>query len=394
VGAAAAGWAVFVVANAQRIDVVPFFNDLRPYYHVAYAGVGALLSAYLLGYLLAQIPMGLAADNLPTRRVTLAGLLLITLTSAAFAFTRAYWLAMGLRFLMGVSGAALYSSTVKQMLGATSRRGTAMGVLQSGAGAGMIVGLFVLPLAGQFTSVQTAFLGMAAASCLALGVAAAGLPPSAPRRSGGDSLRQQVGGVARQRQFRYLSGCTFLALFGAYGLVGWIPTYLRSGFGYGTAAAGAIASLINIALTVASPVAGTLSDRLRQRGTVILVGFGTLGLAFALLVAAHSPLGIGISAAVAGVGLALTLPIITTMTTEVFSVERAGVAVALNLTVGQVASTVSGVLFGFLLDATGSFRLMWGVGLVVVLAGFVPAWGLRRVELAAAAARDRGGVYP
>jgi len=177
---------VFVVANAQRIDVVPFFNDLRPYYHVAYAGVGALLSAYLLGYLLAQIPMGLAADNLPTRRVTLAGLLLITLTSAAFAFTRAYWLAMGLRFLMGVSGAALYSSTVKQMLGATSRRGTAMGVLQSGAGAGMIVGLFVLPLAGQFTSVQTAFLGMAAASCLALGVAAAGLPPSAPRRSGGD----------------------------------------------------------------------------------------------------------------------------------------------------------------------------------------------------------------
>lgn len=60
VGAAAAGWAVSIVANAQRIDVVPCFNDLRPYYQVAYTGAGALLSAHLLGYVLAQIPMGRA----------------------------------------------------------------------------------------------------------------------------------------------------------------------------------------------------------------------------------------------------------------------------------------------------------------------------------------------
>src|SRR5436309_2760190 len=88
--ALAAGWAVFLIANAQRIDVVPFFNELRATYGVDYAGVGALLSAYLLGYVAAQIPAGLAADNLPTRRVTLAGLGAITLTSLLFAVVNRY----------------------------------------------------------------------------------------------------------------------------------------------------------------------------------------------------------------------------------------------------------------------------------------------------------------
>ena len=79
-----AGWSVFVIANAQRIDVVPFFTGLRADYGVDYAGVGALLSAYLLGYVLGQVPMGLAADNLPTRRVTVAGLALMVVTSGLF----------------------------------------------------------------------------------------------------------------------------------------------------------------------------------------------------------------------------------------------------------------------------------------------------------------------
>jgi len=138
-----------VIANAQRIDVVPFFTGLRVDYGVDYAGVGALLSAYLLGYVLGQVPMGLAADNLPTRRVTVAGLALMVVTSGLFALTREYWLAMLWRFLMGISGAALYSSTVKQLLTVAPSRGTAMGVLQSGAGAGMIVGLVGLPNAGK-----------------------------------------------------------------------------------------------------------------------------------------------------------------------------------------------------------------------------------------------------
>jgi MFS family permease len=92
------------------------------------------------------------------------------------------------------------------------------------------------------------------------------------------------------------------------------------------------------------------------------------------------------------VGLALTLPIITTLTTEVFGIGRAGIAVSLNLAFGQIASTISGVLFGYILDATGSFTTVWIVGLAVAALGIVPAVALRHLEPAAGsgAARPEG----
>ena len=389
IAALGAGWAVFVIANAQRIDVVPFFDRLRVPYHVEYAGVGALLSAYLLGYVMAQIPMGLAADNLSTRSVTVAGLALMTVTSGCFALTRQYWLAMLLRFLMGISGAALYSSTVKQLLGVAPSRGTAMGLLQSGAGAGAIAGLLGLPLLDEVTGLWPAFLALTAATGATCIYAASCLPGAAARGPVAGTMVQQVGGIVRDRFFLYIVSCNALALFSVYGITAWVPTYLQNEFRFSSAAAGGVAALINVGLAVASPATGVLSDRLGARASVVIAGVATMALAFTILVAVHSAAGVVTSAVIAGLGMALTLPILTTMTTDVFGVHRAGVAISLNLAVSQVASTISGVLFGALLDATGSFRLVWSVGLAIALAGIVPAVLLRAREAAGAASRAR-----
>lgn len=382
--AAAAAWGVFVVANAQRIDVVPFFNDLRRVYHVDYAGVGALLSAYLFGYVIAQIPAGLAADNLSARRVTLAGLGGMAVTSALFATTDSYRAALVLRFLMGLAAAALYSSTVKQMLGAAPNRGAAMGMLQSGAGAGTVAALFLMPLASQWAVVSAVFLAPAAATIAVLAMCALWLPPGTDRRTAAvEPPVRQIAGIAGQRTFLYLSGSVFLALFSTYGITAWLPTYAANVFGFGRTAAGGLVALINVAMLAASPLAGALSDRAGARTSVILAGFGALVASFAVLAGVRSAAGAVASTLLAGAGLALTLPVLTTLTTELFGIERAGVAVSLNLAVGQVASTISGVLFGYVLDATSSFTLLWLLGLALALSGLAPAAGLRRIERAA-----------
>jgi len=380
---AAAAWGVFFIANAQRIAVVPFFNDFRAVYHVDYAGVGGLLSAYLFGYVLAQIPAGLAADNVPTRLVTLAGLACMAATSGLFALTGRYTTALLLRGLMGLSAAALYSSTVKLMLGAAPNRGAAMGVLQSGAGAGMVAGLFLMPLASQWTGIPAAFLALAAATAAVLVASALWLPAGGAPRRGREPALRQIAGIAGQRTFVFLSASVFLALFSAYGITAWLPTYLANVFGFSRTAAGALVAVVNVALLAASPFAGAMSDRLGARGPVILAGFAMLVASFALLAGVRSTAGVAASTLLAGTGLALTLPILTTLTTEMFGMERAGVAVSLNLAVGQVASTISGVLFGYVLDATHSFTLVWLLGLAIALAGVLPAAGLRHAERAA-----------
>ena len=80
-----------------------------------------------------------------------------------------------------------------------------------------------------------------------------------------EPLLRQIGDVAGRPQFVYLSSCVFLALFGAYGIAAWLPTYLRNDFGFNIAAAGAVASIVNLGLITASPLAGMLSDRLGTR---------------------------------------------------------------------------------------------------------------------------------
>jgi MFS transporter, ACS family, hexuronate transporter len=382
--AAAAAWGVFVVANAQRIDVVPFFNDLRRVYHVDYAGVGALLSAYLFGYVLAQIPAGLAADNVPPRRVTLAGLCGMAVTSALFALTASYRAALLLRFLMGLAAAALYSSTVKQMLGAAPNRGAAMGMLQSGAGAGTVAALFLMPLASQWAALSAVFLAPAAATIAVLAASALWLPPGAVRRAAAtDSPLRQIAGIAGQRTFLYLSASVFLGLFSTYGISAWLPTYAANVFGFSRTAAGGLVAVVNVAMLAAAPLAGTLSDRAGARTPVILAGFGALAASFALLAGVRAAAVVVASTLLAGAGVGLTLPILTTLTTDLFGIDRAGVAVSLNLAVGQIASTVSGVLFGYVLDSTGSFTVVWLLGLALALAGLVPASALRRLERAA-----------
>ncbi|HLN12454.1 MAG TPA: hypothetical protein VK587_04655, partial [bacterium] len=86
--------------------------------------------------------------------------------------------------------------------------------------------------------------------------------------------------------------------------------------------------------------------------------------------------------------------ILTTMTTDAFGVRRAGVAISLNLAVGQVASTISGVLFGALLDATHSFPLLWTVGGAVAAAGLGPAMLLQARERTMASAAGSSGGAP
>ena len=221
---------------------------------------------------------------------------------------------------------------------------------------------------------------MTAATCA---YAAACLPAAACGRAAAEPMRQQVGAIVRDPLFRSIASCTAFVLFGVYGVTAWIPTYLQTEFRFTSAAAGGVAALINVGLAVASPAAGALSDRLGVRGPVIVVGVAALALACVGLAAIHSAPAVSLCAVVAGVGIALTLPILTTLTTDAFGVGRAGVAISLNLAIGQLASTISGVRLGGLLDATHSFPLMWTVGAAVVAAGLVPAVNLRAGERAA-----------
>jgi sugar phosphate permease len=113
---------IHLTAFTQRMDVVPFLVDLRDVYHVGYAEVGGLVSAFLLGYALFQIPAGNLADRYSPKLLILIGVLVMLMTSIISVFVHSLLFALVLRFLMGMSSAMLFSPGIKLISSYTPKR--------------------------------------------------------------------------------------------------------------------------------------------------------------------------------------------------------------------------------------------------------------------------------
>ena len=68
-----------------------------------------------------------------------------------------------------------------------------------------------------------------------------------------------------------------------------------------------------------------------------------------------------------GAGSAMTTPVSQMLAGEAFAAAGAGIAVGIASTVSQAASAASGPFFGFTLDATGSFSMLWSMALGCVV---------------------------
>ncbi len=82
-----------------------------------------------------------------------------------------------------------------------------------------------------------------------------------------------------------------------------------------------------------------------------------------MLILSHDVRVVPVAALMMGGGSAFTVPVGMMFAGEVFGEAGAGFAVGLTATTGQIASSVSGPVSGYILDLTGSFLTIWGMAL-------------------------------
>lgn len=351
--------------NLQRFAPVTLYDEFRQLWDTDYTGAGWLFAAYLIAYALMLFPMGLLADRIDNKKLMMAGVGLNLVGTLAFVMAPGLALAMLARVLLGMSGAFLYVPTVRYVVTTFDQasRGKAMGWVQAGAGVGQVIGLCLVPLLTGWAGLQGAFLMPA---LVALALLAGQWTQLASTVSSGKKA-EAVGSVFAIEGFKPFLGFVFLAFMSSYAIAGWLPTYLRSDFGFSAAEAGLAASLSALALSLCSPLAGTLSDRLGARKPVLLAGSAVSVVCFAIMAFAHDVRIIIVAAFLKGAGSAMTTPVSQMLAGEAFAAAGAGVAVGIASTVSQAASAASGPFFGFTLDATGSFAMLWGVALGCVV---------------------------
>ena len=86
-----------ILNNAYSIVMSLIKTDLT----LTYTESGALTSVYFVGYALGQIPWGTMADRIGSRRVMVASILGIAISTTLFGFAQDFWQAALVRLVSG-----------------------------------------------------------------------------------------------------------------------------------------------------------------------------------------------------------------------------------------------------------------------------------------------------
>ncbi len=268
------------------------------------------VTAYVLGMAMVVLPAGLVADAIGRKRVLLAGLGLMTLTSIGCALAGNLPMMIGLRFLQGLGAGTclLLAATVaadcfrdKKLVSVLGLLGAAWGSAAVGAPA---VGGFI----SQFGSWRLVFVVLAALTATVTVLVAAVLPETLrqERRSPVD-LRAAAGVLAEA--LRHRAFVAFATMFGVvaaaqavFGVVG--PFLYQSGLGFSAGAYGFIALGVGVANFVGAAACGALAQRTTTQRLAV-AGSAVLASAGIVLLVSAQWVGLSALAITGGASLAL-----------------------------------------------------------------------------------------
>jgi nitrate/nitrite transporter NarK len=326
---------------------------------LTYTMSGALMSSYFVGYTIGQIPWGILADRFGSRRIIAASIFGTAVFTLFFSVSSGFWQAIVARFLSGLLGAGFFVPMVKLVSEwfPTHRMGTVLGILSTGGSLGLIVSSWIVP----FYSVQlgwrstlgiTGLLGIASASVIWFT-----LKDKSVEKIDHGSLGE-VTNVFRERSFWIMACVQFIRLGANYAYIAWLPLLLREEYGLSLVAAGAVYSLFNLAGMISNPIGGIVSDRVGERG-VLLVTFSALGVFTYAFIGLKS--GVLMYVLVIAMGWCINFirsPSFAILP-KLYGVERAGRISGINNTFASAGALCLPILLGYIVDATDSYYTGW-----------------------------------
>jgi predicted MFS family arabinose efflux permease len=239
------------------VALTPLLPDYADEFDLSKAGAGVLAAAYPAGALIGGLPSGLATARFGARPTTVAGLVVIAVTTFIFATGDSIWVLDASRFVQGFGSALAWTAGLAWLVSETParRRGQTIGTAMATA----IVGALFGPVLGGVASVVGEAVAFGAAGLLAITLAFWALTMHGPPRGTPQPLGILVGAF-RNRQIAL--GVWFVALpalfFGTLGVLA--PLRLED-LGYSAVAIGTLWLATAALEATANPVVGRISDR-------------------------------------------------------------------------------------------------------------------------------------
>jgi nitrate/nitrite transporter NarK len=293
------GAALYLIAFYQRVAPAVLVQELTREFSLSGASLGNLSAFYFYSYVAMQIPTGLIADRWGPRKLLTAGAALTALGTLVFALATTAYVANAGRLAIGAAAGVAFVAMLKLASHWMPARQFALA-----SGVALFVGVMGATLAGAPLRLATDAFGWRAVM-IASAVATAGVAVAIwlvtrddPSERGYESYFAHASagsdGASVWADLKVVLGYrnTWLLYFvpGAFsgiilmfaGL--WGVPFLTTHYGFSTAEAASLASLVLVAWSAASIGYGPLSQRIGRRKTPYLAGLVVTQALWALIV--------------------------------------------------------------------------------------------------------------
>jgi predicted MFS family arabinose efflux permease len=352
---------------------------------LSFAQFGLVVTAYSIGQITGSLPAGHLADRVGVGWALVAAHGLLIVGALMLTQTTGLWLAFSSMVVTGWGYSIVNPSTAKGVFESfpPSRRGTAMGVKQTG-----------VPLGGVIAATLGAFAGAGAWHGITVAVAAitvAGgvaclLIVEKPRpriKTVSRSRFGTLGEVAKDFNFSRFVLSNMMFNVGQNNFFSYLTLFVREAAQVSQEIAGTCYGIAQTASVVGRLGWGAISDFLfKGRRKALTVAIGASAAVFLATMAAIEPRA-GMTVAVAlsvllGLTIASYAPLMQTMAVECVQPRLVGSATGYNLVGTYIGSIAGPPLFGWVVDITGLFDSGWYMCAVLVAFGVAMlAFGFR-----------------
>ena len=397
------GWKLLLLlcaANAVAymgvFELPPIIGNLVHDFHISYADAGLFMGVYALVRMMASLLTGAISDRYGVKNLVLGGLLLVAVAGFLCAHSHGFSSMLVYRTLIGMGATLIFiPGLATSMYLLPDQVNLATGTFFTSMNLGLTLALLVTPIMAASFSWRTplnVFAGIAVlvtivflVSTLGKEIQPARIPHAAAHKTAYTAGEYSI----HNKPLVLICAGYFLMLFHTYGMITWLPEYLKVARGYTPAEVGTTSMLLGLVMIPGTFFSGWLGDWLGAWG-IGLAGAGLCALCpAALIVLPRLPIaGVFIDIIVLALGICLLVVPLTSIISYLVPEKDNGKAIGLAHTTGYAGSLIATYLGGYLLTRTGSYSWTFMLYVSSMVVTLILLMALRSCY--AEAKKDRG----
>lgn len=348
----------------------PVIPLLQADLNFTYAQVGLMTTAMIFSYAALQLPSGHIRERIGSKRLIVLGLFAMTVSTFLLGSITNISQAYVLRFIAGMGMAGVFVPAMNVLIHLLRDRGKgfAIGMYGMAQAVGFIFISFLAPILSVELGWRLSTMIISSIGFIAIPLIWFSYTQEPEELEIKESSKETYRFLLKSKEAWALALGHFIRFGLIVAVTTWIPTFLFEIRGFTIILAGLAAALINIMSLIATPMGGILSDKTRNKSSVVITNFILLGPVIFIVAFVDTVLATWIG--IIGVGFLLFFYFapMYSLASDLFP-KFGAVSTSYQNMWGSIGAMILPSVFGILRDSTGTFDASWALMGILSLVG-------------------------